>query len=158
MKRFSIIVLLLLLVSLPLKLSYFRDSASSEAELVARQEQASKIASHLVLQEFEVTSPPDDPFLPTVELRKDSCILLITPLPVINDLDDTFTYLNGTFDGSLSYYYDGEIFTDAPKYRPKFWEYAIRALPTIGIKLRPRIRLGIAHSDGCNLQELLFEN
>lgn len=157
MTRFSILVLLLLLISLPFKFTYFEGTVSSETEILLRQETANQIAEVLADQGFTVTSEPDDIFLPTLEMVNDSCILAITPLPVTKDLDATFTFIFGDFGGTLAYYFDGEFFTAPPVIFPTFWEHSSRALRKVGINTRPRIRLGIAYSDSCNLQNLRLE-
>lgn len=156
MIRFSVIVFVLLLVSLPPKLSYFQDGTTAETEVLARQTLVDDIAANLVSEGYSVKLIPDDPFLPTVELYKDACVLRITPLPVIRDLDNSFVFVNAGFDGQLAYYYDGGFSTDAPINAPRFWEYAARALPKVGITIRERIRLGVAYSDACDLEGLQF--
>ena len=154
MTRFSVILVILLLVSLPLKLSYFKDVNTAEEEVQARQTLVNDIAAHLAPLGFEVTPTPEDPFLPSGSLYKGDCALIVTPLPVIRDLDNSFVFENSGFDGSLIYYYDGKYYVDAPVSAPKFWENAARALPKIGITIRKRIRLGIAYSDTCDLEGL----
>ena len=154
MTRFSVILAVLLLISLPLKLSYFKDGTTADEEVQARQTLVNEIAAHLALSGFNVTPTLDDPFLPSGSLYKDDCILIVTPLPVTRDLDNSFVFENSEFHGSLIYYYDGKFFVDAPVNAPKFWENAARALPKIGITIRQRIRLGIAYSDTCDLEAL----
>jgi hypothetical protein len=157
MIRFSIIVFVLLLISLPLKLSYFKNGTTAESEVLARQVLTDDIAAYLVSLGYNVKPTSDDPFLPTAELYKDACVIRITPLPVIRDLDNSFVFVNAEFDGQLAYYYDGGLFVEAPINTPRFWEYAARALPKIGITIRERIRLGLAYSDACDLVGLRFE-
>ena len=154
MTRFSVIVALLLLVSLPLKLSYFKDNNTAEEEVLARQALVEGIATYLTAHGFSVLPTAHDPFLPSGSLRKGDCTLVVTPLPVIRDLDNAFVFENSDFDGNLIYYYDGTFFTDAPVNAPKFWENAARALPKIGIAIRKRVRLGIAYSKSCDLENL----
>ncbi len=154
MTKFSVILIILLLISLPLKLSYFGGGNTDEDELQARQTLVNDIAAHLAPLGFSVTPTREDPFLPSGTFYKGDCTLIVTPLPVIRDLDNSFVFENANFDGNLIYYYDGKFYTDAPVSVPKFWEYAARALPKIGITIRKRIRLGIAYSDTCDLEAL----
>lgn len=154
MTRFSVILIALLLISLPLKLSYFKGGNTADEEVEARQTLVNDIAAHLAPLGYKVTPTPEDPFLPSGSLYKDDCTLVVTPLPITMDLDNSFVFENSDFDGSLIYYYDGKFFVDAPVNAPKFWENAARALPKIGITIRERIRLGIAYSDACDLERL----
>lgn len=158
MIRFSIFVLCLLLISLPFKLPYFQDGNTPEAEVMQRQSLVNAIAANLEATGFRVLPTQDDLFMPTAELYIDTCILRITPLPVTRDLDDSFAFENANFDGRLAYYYEGEFFTEPPMNAPRFWEYAARALPKIGISVRERIRLGVAYSELCDLEALNLES
>jgi hypothetical protein len=157
MTRFSVILIVLLLISLPLKLSYFKAGNTADEEVQSRQTLVNDIAAHLAPLGFNVIPTLEDPFLPSGLLYKGDCTLIVTPLPVTRDLDNSFVFENADFDGSLIYYYDGKFFTDAPVNAPKFWENAARALPKIGITIRERIRLGIAYSDACDLEGLQLD-
>ena len=154
MTRFSILLACLLLLSLPFKLGYFQDGITAEGEIQERQYLIDGLAAHLASQGFEVIPAPVDVFMPNVVLQNDSCTLSITPLPVNTDLDDAFVFENAAFGGDLTYYYDGSYYTDPPVNSPRFWVYANQVMLKVGISVRDRIRLGIAHSEGCDLQSL----
>lgn len=112
MKRFSVYLALVLLVSLPLKASYFTDVISQESEVAGRQLIGQGIVELLQADGFTPTLAPTDGFLPSVAATKGNCRLYITPIPAQNDLDAAFLFASQGVGGDYAYYYDGEVYTD----------------------------------------------
>lgn len=156
MIRFSLAVLTLLAISLPFKLSYFGEENTKAAEIAARQDIGRQLADALKSEGYTITLDPTDRFLPSVAAGKDDCALYITPIPVLNDLDASFLFASSFYAEQVTYYFDGALSLEPPIYSARFWEYAARHLPKVGIAVEKRLRLGIAHSSSCDLAELDF--
>lgn len=156
MIRFSLFVIGLLLISLPFKLSYFTEENSKDFEVESRQDMGWQIVELLQAEGYLINLEPTDGFLPSVAAYKDDCALFITPIPVLNDLDASFLVASENYTEQVTYYFDGSFSAEPPIYRARFWEYAARHLPKLGIAVKKRLRLGIAHAGSCDLAGIGF--
>lgn len=97
-------------------------------------------------------------FLPSIAASKGDCALYITPIPVLEDLDAAFLFTSATYAEQVTYYFDGTFSAEPPIDAARYWEYAARHLPKVGIAGKKRLRLGIAHTSSYDLADINFSN